>query len=202
MPPIPDLSVVVPFADDEDVIGTAVRRLAEHLSQRDLSFEIIAVDEDSGDNSHAILALLRPDLPELRISNAPGRGRGYAYGAHRARGRALWLIGAHEAARAPLSPMGRAYRRVARGEADMVSVEQRFVICHRLHCLPAIEGMRGIGWSFQRKLVKRCASRRLVVDSQLIGGSRALPRGRINPRPLSRLIGALAPAWQSSRPLW
>ena len=58
MSQIPDVSVVVPFADDEDVIGTAVRRLASHLTEREISFEIIAVDEDSGDNSHAILALL------------------------------------------------------------------------------------------------------------------------------------------------
>ena len=70
-----DVSVVLPFGDDEDVIGTAVRRVASHLREHGLSFELIAVDEDSGDNSHAVLALLRSDFGELRISHAAGRGR-------------------------------------------------------------------------------------------------------------------------------
>jgi len=29
-----------------------------------MSFEILAVDEDSGDNSHAVLALLRAEVPD------------------------------------------------------------------------------------------------------------------------------------------
>ena len=41
-----------------------------------LSFEIIAVDEDSADNSHAVLALLRGEVPELRVTHASARGRG------------------------------------------------------------------------------------------------------------------------------
>lgn len=187
---IPDVSVVLPFGDDEDLIGTAVRRVSAHLRERGLSFEIVAVDEASGDNSHAVLALLRPDMPELRIANAPGRGRGFASGAQRARGRTLWLIAATAAARSPLSPFGRAYRRVHRGELDLVSVERRFVVCHRTRALSAIDGLRGAGSAFQRRLLKRSLGRDLAVEQQVIGGA----RGRFAPseRAISRLLGAFA----------
>ena len=53
-----DISVVIPFADDEERIGLAVRRVAEALRAAGRTFEIIAVDEHSGDNSHAVLALM------------------------------------------------------------------------------------------------------------------------------------------------
>ena len=84
-----DLSVVLPFADHEDVIGTAVRGLASTSPRaRSRRSRSIAVDEDSGDNSHAVLGSAPPEVPELPISNAPGRGRGIA-SALVARGRAL-----------------------------------------------------------------------------------------------------------------
>ena len=84
-----DVSVIVPFRDDEDLIGTAVDRIASHLRSLKVSFEILAVDEDSGDNSHAVLALLRTHFPELRVSQALGPGRGFGAGARRAQGRTL-----------------------------------------------------------------------------------------------------------------
>ena len=76
-----DVSVILPFGDDEEFVGIAVRRTAEHLRGLGLSFEILAIDEDSGDNSHAVLALLRAEVPELRVTHAPGRGRGVDVGA-------------------------------------------------------------------------------------------------------------------------
>src|SRR5678810_56231 len=71
-----DVSVILPFGDDEEFVGIAVRRTAEHLRGLGLAFELLAIDEDSGDNSHAVLALLRAEVPELRVTHAPGRGRG------------------------------------------------------------------------------------------------------------------------------
>src|SRR5678810_512030 len=76
-----DVSVILPFGDDEEFVGIAVRRTAEHLRALGLAFEILAIDEDSGDNSHAVLALLRAEVPELRVTHAPGRGRGVDVGA-------------------------------------------------------------------------------------------------------------------------
>src|SRR6188768_1641269 len=83
------VSVVLPFGDDEEFVGIAVRRTAEHLRSLSLAFEILAIDEDSGDNSHAVLALLRAEVPELRVTHAPGRGRGVDVGAARAQGTLL-----------------------------------------------------------------------------------------------------------------
>lgn len=204
MSKVPDVSVILPFADHEDVIGTAVRRLSAHLRELGFGFELIAVDEDSGDNSHAVLALLRPDFPELHISNAPGRGRGIACGARRARGKALWVIEPTVAAASPLAPFGRAHRRVVRGERELVAVGARFIIGNRTRCLPVIDGMRGTGWSFQRKLARRAQARGLAVEHQVVGGAhRARAPGE---RRLSRLLGALAPArfspLRAERNLW
>src|SRR6266513_5391277 len=84
-----DVSVILPFGDDEEAVGIAVRRTAEHLRGLGLAFEILAIDEDSGDNSHAVLALLRADVPELRVTHAPGRGRGVDVGCARAQGTLL-----------------------------------------------------------------------------------------------------------------
>lgn len=49
MPETPrfDVSVVLPFGDDEEAVGIAVKRTAEHLRHLGLSFEILAIDEDS-----------------------------------------------------------------------------------------------------------------------------------------------------------
>src|SRR3981189_3484316 len=84
-----DVSVILPFGDDEEAVGIAVRRTAEYLRALGVSFEILAIDEDSGDNSHAVLALLRAEVPELRATHAPGRGRGVDVGAARAQGTVL-----------------------------------------------------------------------------------------------------------------
>ena len=183
-----DVSVVIPFADDEDVIGLAVRRLARHLRAYGVSFEIIAVDEDSGDNSHAVLALLRPGLSELRITSAPGRGRGIATGAQRARGRVLWLVDAL-AANSPLAPFGRAYRRIIRREVDLITVDHRYVVCHRTNTLAAIDGLRGSGATLHRRLAKRAEGRGLAVETLIIGGA-ARPR-ELGGWPLTRFLAGL-----------
>jgi len=190
-----DVSVVMPFGDDEDLIGAAVRKVAAHLREHEVSFELLAVDEHSGDNSHAVLALLRPEVDELRICNAPGRGRGLTVGVHRARGRVLWLI-TPRAASAALSPFGRAYRRVLRHEVDVVEVARRCVVGNRIRVLPLVDGMRGNPLAFQRRLARRATARGLQVDTQVLGGTPPEPRfvraGLPGlQRPIARLLGAL-----------
>src|SRR3954466_10840659 len=112
-----DISVILPFGDDEEAVGVAVRRTAEHLRGLGMSFEILAIDEDSGDNSHAVLALLRAEVPELRVTHAPGRGRGVDVGAARAQG-TLLLVTTPDVASATLDGAGEACRRLLAGEAD------------------------------------------------------------------------------------
>src|SRR5512142_1164776 len=112
-----DVSVILPFGDDEEAVGIAVKRTAEHLRGLGLTFEILAVDEDSGDNSHAVLALLRAQVPELRVTHAPARGRGVDAGAARAQG-TLLLVSTPDVASASLDGIGEAIRRLLANEVD------------------------------------------------------------------------------------
>ena len=157
-----DVSVILPFGDDEEAVGIAVRRTAEHLRGLQLSFEILAIDEDSGDNSHAVLALLRAEVPELRVTHASGRGRGVDVGASRAQG-ALLLVSTPDVASASLDGAGDACRRLLAGESDAEVALARFTIAHRIRALPAFRGARLVGAAMHRRLAKRLQVRNLSV---------------------------------------
>jgi hypothetical protein len=164
MPEAPrfDVSVILPFGDDEEFVGVAVRRTAEHLRSLGLSFEILAIDEDSGDNSHAVLALLRAEVPELRVTHAPGRGRGVDVGAVRAQG-TLLLVTTPDVASAALDGIGDACRRVIAGEGDAEVAIGRYTVAHRMRSLVAFRGARLVGVAMHRRLAKRLQVRHLAV---------------------------------------
>jgi glycosyltransferase involved in cell wall biosynthesis len=170
-----DVSAIVPFGDDEDVIGAAVQRIAALLRELGLGFEILAVDENSGDNSHAVLALLRAQVPELRVVHAPGRGRGFDCGISRAQGRVVWLI-APTAAMLPMAGFARALEQIRdEGPAgkDAAVIRGRFAVAHRTRALEVAAGLRGIGDVYYRRLAKRLAARGLRLDVQLAGAAPA-----------------------------
>jgi glycosyltransferase involved in cell wall biosynthesis len=169
-----EVSVVVPFGDDEESIGNAVQRVAAHLRPLGLPFEILAVDEDSGDNSHAVLALMRAQVPELRVIHAPGRGRGAEAGASRAQGRMLWIIDP-DTAIGNLAPATIAIQQVQAGEVDAVVVHDHYVVANRVRALPAISGLRGGGDARRRRLARRMAARGLRLD---VHAPPTPPRGR------------------------
>lgn len=186
MSPRFEISVVVPFADDEDAIGTAIQRLADHLRAIGRPFEILAVDEDSGDNSHAVLALLRAQVPELRVVHAPGRGRGADAGAARAQGRVLWIIDPDVAlAAGAIAPAAAAIDAIIAGAVDAVVVHGHYVVASRMRALPALAGLRGSRDARRRRLARRMAQFGLRLDVQMIGPAPAAPR--------PRLFGLLAP---------
>src|SRR5262245_25872753 len=164
MPEAPrfDVSVILPFGDDEEAVGIAVKRTAEHLRSLGLSFEVLAIDEDSGDNSHAVLALLRAEVPELRVTHAPGRGRGVDIGAGRAQG-TLLLIATPDVASASLDGAGDACRRLLAGEGDAEVALGRYTVVHRMRGLAAVRGTRLIGVAMHRRLSKRLMMQRLAV---------------------------------------
>ena len=157
-----DVSVILPFGDDEEAVGIAVRRTAEYLRGLSLSFEILAIDEDSGDNSHAVLALLRAEVPELRVTHASGRGRGVDVGAARAQG-ALLLVSTPDVASASLDGAGDACRRLLAGDSDAEVALARYTIAHRVRALPAFRGARLVGVAMHRRLAKRLQVRNLSV---------------------------------------
>jgi len=157
-----DVSVILPFGDDEEAVGIAVRRTAEHLRGLELTFEILAIDEDSGDNSHAVLALLRAEVKELRVTHAPGRGRGVEVGASRAQG-ALLLIATPDVASASLDGAGDACRRLLAGDGDVEVALTRYTVAHRVRSLAAFRGARLIGPAMHRRLAKRLQVQNLSV---------------------------------------
>ncbi len=179
-----DISVILPFGDDEEAVGIAVKRTAEHLRSLGLSFEILAIDEDSGDNSHAVLALLRAEVPELRVTHAPGRGRGVDIGAGRAQG-TLLLIATPDVASASLDGAGDACRRLLAGEGDGEVALGSYTVVHRMRALAAVRGTRLVGAAMHRRLSKRLTMQRLAVRISgpagaaahtAVGGLRAFAR--------------------------
>lgn len=162
-----DVSVVMPFGDDEDFVGIAVRRTAEHLRSLNLAFEILAIDEDSGDNSHAVLALLRAEVPELRVTHAPARGRGVEVGTSRAQG-TLVVIATPDVASASLDGVGDACRALLAGDGDAEVALARYTVAHRVRSLVAFRGARLIGAAMHRRLAKRLQVRNLNVR---VGGA-------------------------------
>lgn len=157
-----DVSVILPFGDDEEAVGIAVRRTAEHFRNLGLAFEILAIDEDSGDNSHAVLALLRAEIPELRVTHAPGRGRGVDVGASRAQG-TLLLVSTPDVASASLDGAADACRRLLAGEGDAEVALTRYTIAHRIRAMVAFRGARLVGAAMHRRLAKRLQVRNLSV---------------------------------------
>jgi hypothetical protein len=155
-----DLSVIVPFGDDEDTVGALVSRAAAHLAAQGTAFEIIAVDEGSGDNSVALLAYLRERMPALSI-RAAEPGTGFAAGARVARGRTL-LLWEPARAHAPLGPLAWARARVD-GAVDVALVPGRYVAARRARAWRAVERARGRGATFERQLARQARRHGLLV---------------------------------------
>ncbi|CAN5278288.1 hypothetical protein BH11MYX1_BH11MYX1_46490 [soil metagenome] len=157
-----DVSVILPFGDDEEALGIAVKRTAEYLRNLGVSFELIAIDEDSGDNSHAVLALLRAEVPEVRVTHASGRGRGVDVGAARAQG-TLLLVTTPDVAAASLDGVGEAIVRLLANQGDAEVALGRYTIAHRVRALVAFRGARLLGAAMHRRLQKRLAVRHLSI---------------------------------------
>jgi hypothetical protein len=157
-----DVSVILPFGDDEEAVGVAVRRTAEYLRNLGVAFELLAIDEDSGDNSHAVLALLRADVPELRVTHASGRGRGVDVGAARAQGTIL-LVTTPDVASASLDGAGEALRRLLAHDGDAEVALGRYTVAHRVRALVAFRGARLVGAAMHRRLAKRLQVRNLAI---------------------------------------
>ncbi len=82
----PEISVVLAVHDDEERVGHQVKAIAGHLRSLERSFEILAVNGGSRDNSLSILELLAARVPELRVLGAPAGGRAFLRGAGPAAG--------------------------------------------------------------------------------------------------------------------
>ena len=63
----PDLSVVFPVYNEEENLPILMEEIARALDGKGWSYEVVAVDDGSSDNSLAVLRELRAKYPTLRI---------------------------------------------------------------------------------------------------------------------------------------
>jgi len=87
----PEVSVVVPLYDEEQAVAELLSRIHEALSATGKSFEILAVNDGSGDRTGEILA----SLPFVRTIAHPynkGNGAAIKSGIRAARGRLVVLL--------------------------------------------------------------------------------------------------------------
>ncbi|WP_230209262.1 glycosyltransferase family 2 protein [Nostocoides sp. HKS02] len=64
---VPELSIVIPVYNEEDVLPLLVRRLRPVADSLDLAYEIVAVDDGSTDQSPVVLQRILREWPELRV---------------------------------------------------------------------------------------------------------------------------------------
>jgi hypothetical protein len=158
-----DLSAIVVCRDDEERVGHQVRRLSAHLRDLGQRFEIIAVDELSGDNTLTLLGRLKLELPELRVIAGARPGDGYVRGAEQAQGRAILLLDAR--CEAPLSALGFALGRLGDGW-DATAVHGRFLLLRRARTFSAFSALthHRDPVELERRFLRRAASLGLRVD--------------------------------------
>jgi hypothetical protein len=161
-PAILDLSVVLAVGNCEETAGRQVRTLAQHLRSLGRSFEIVAVNDGSRDNTLAVLNLLESEVPELRLVCRDALGRAFLRGAAEARGQTVVLASVSATAGASTwSILGWALGRVESGK-DAVVLRGRFTVARRLPCLPAIARAKGPTPSFERRFEREISA--LAVD--------------------------------------
>jgi hypothetical protein len=166
----PDISVVIAVRDDEESIGHQVRDVAGHLASLGRTFEIVAVNDGSRDNSFAMLELLASRLPELRILRANAAGRAFLRGTSEARGAVVVLF---EGGRPmSLAPLGWALSRLAAGR-EAVILRGRYIVARRLMALPVIVRASGPGLLFEQLFERRAQD--LGID--VIGSRPAARKG-------------------------
>lgn len=64
---IPELSVVIPVYNEEEVLPLLAQRLRPVLDQLGTTYEVLTVDDGSSDQSPVVLQRLRREWPQLRI---------------------------------------------------------------------------------------------------------------------------------------
>lgn len=181
-----DVSAVILFQNDEEIIGTAIARVADYLRERGLHFELLAVDVDSHDNSTALLTLLRNQHPELRVTVASAKNA-FLHGATAARGEVVWFL-TPQVATTALDAFVHAYARVASGERNMIVIHDRFALAQRARITDLLRGLRGHGCRLPRGLVNRARRRGLSVESR----HATRPERRSRPGWLAPLVSMLS----------
>lgn len=178
----PDISVVLAVRDDEEHVGHQIRTVARHLRALGHSFEIVAVNDASTDNSMSIATLLASSIPELRVLPRNVAGRAFLRGTSEARGAVVVLL---EAGRAvTFAPLGWALSRLSAGR-EAVILRGRYIVARRLMALPVIVRASGPGLLFEHVFERR--AQELGID---VVGSRPRRPTPLLLRPVLRFLAA------------
>ena len=169
------LSVVVAIRDAEETIGRDVRRIADHLREAGVSFEVLAVDDGCRDNSLAVLHLVSAQVPELRVCAGNAAGRAFIRGTAEARGDLVALLDSGKGG-LPLAALGWALARLGRG-TDAIVFRGRCIVGRRLSCLAALVRSSGRGDLFHTSFERN--ARGLQVE--VVGTRPRRPGGLLAP---------------------
>ncbi len=182
----PEISVVLAVGNHEESIGHDIRCVATHLRRLGRTFEILAVNSGSSDNSLSIAQMLCAAVPELRVISREAGARAFLRGSSEARGETLVLLGAGR--RVSLAPLGWALSRLAAGRQAVV-LRGRYVVARRLAALPVIVRAsgpaNGFGLLFEAVFERR--AQELGID---VVGSRPRPTMPLLLRPVLRFLAA------------
>ena len=187
--PLVDVSLVLAVSDAEDNIGNDLKTFAQHMRSLALSFEIVAVNDGSCDNSLGVLRLLERQLPELRVIYRDVANRAFARGMAEAQGNTVILASTRQLP-VTWAPLGWALGRLDAGR-DAIVLRSRYVVARRLRCLAAVARAQSAGLAFERRFEREASG--LAVE--LVGQRRAS-------NVVSDLVAALrAPLRRLSLPL-
>lgn len=73
------LSVVIPAYNEAMRIGATLRKIDEYLGKKDYRYEIIVVDDGSGDSTRRLVGETARQIPHIKLlENGVNRGKGYS----------------------------------------------------------------------------------------------------------------------------
>lgn len=171
----PGVTIVLPFRDHEHLVGRACRNLAEHFEGLEQGFEIIAVDEGSGDNSHAVLALLSQEIQGLKVMV----GKGYGAGSKEAVGKIVVLTTPESAAAGISESLMSSLREVEAGRVQLQQVDENLLVCDGVAAQKVLAKSRSHRRGAERKLLRRARARGLTVRTYGPDDARSSSVGRL-----------------------
>jgi len=177
-----EISVVLAVGNVEDEVGHQIRVVADHLRKLGLTFEILAVNDGSSDNSFSIATLLAASVPELRVLSRNVAGRAFLRGTSEARGAVVVLLEANR--KVSFAPLGWALSRLGAGR-EAVILRGRYIVARRLMALPVIVRASGPGLLFEPIFERR--AQELGID---VVGSRPKRPTPLLLRPVLRFLAA------------
>jgi glycosyltransferase involved in cell wall biosynthesis len=115
----PEVSVVIPVYDEEEIVASSLRELCAGLDAAGLSYEVIVAENGSRDRTVEVVRGLRAELPRVDVFSYPEPNYGGALRAGIARARGRFVV-CEEIDLCDLDFLLRALERLRSGAAEMV----------------------------------------------------------------------------------